>query len=256
MSDKKPQSGEWWKDLRDNQIVNVVIVTAIDELCVREKGGRLGVWRLAQFALNYEHLPDCDSFDWQPETFPQYWTTIDCKKDPGAYVIRTSTDQFRIINKDGSTQKHIVSWYPEDSKDRTRITQAEAESLVKKPEPVESPDDWVTQDRVPARVGIDSEHWSNWGVDEWHVIGSKQISAQRKMMHGNVDEQEDTLSLRCRRRDLPPLPQETPKRDYVRLFQAKGGMVCTAVDVNEFGIPELWRELKHDGTGFYLEDGK
>ena len=66
MSDK-PKPGEWWRDLRNDQIVSVLMVTDVDDVCVRDKEGHLGIWQVAQFRLNYEHLPECDSFDWEKD---------------------------------------------------------------------------------------------------------------------------------------------------------------------------------------------
>jgi hypothetical protein len=77
------------------------------------------------------------------------------------------------------------------------------------PAPVESPDDWVIQDRVPARAGIDQECWSNWRPGAWSTVSEGQVCYGRKMRHGEADHMGDTLSLRCRRKDLPPVPPKT-----------------------------------------------
>ena len=252
---KTPQAGEFWEWAGERLRI---IGTRNDGRIVGEN--QAGGLEMSCHIFDMTHLPDCDSFDWQPETFPQWYA---CGNSIGwgitAYVVRDTANTYFCVETNGNEVRSNAYVFEQglvNSGHWKQVTQAEAEARVKKPEPVESPDDWVTQDRVPARVGIDSEHWSNWGVYEWHVIGPKQISAQRKMMHGNVDEQEDTLSLRCRRRDLPPMPQETPKREYVRCFTTLEGTVRTAKDISEVDMPKLWYELKHDGTGFYLEDGK
>ncbi len=248
---KKPEIGEWWE--HDSNRVLIVGKTRNGIAIAEYQDG--SVYEIEN-GENFKHLPDCDSFDWQPETFPQYWTTVDNASDPGAYVIRTSKTEFKVIDKDGTTRRHSYSWFPKDSTDRTRLTQAEAEARVKNPEPVESPDDWVTQDRVPARVRTDQEHWSNWDADEWYRVRPDQISSRQKMLHGDVDALGYTLSLRCRRRDLPPLPQETPKREYVRLVAHRtSGLVFTSPQ-EALMYPDVYTELKHDGTGFYLEDSR
>lgn len=70
---------------------------------------------------------------------------------------------------------------------------------------IESPDDRVVQDRVPARLGIDYFRWKSWPascVDK--LVHEDTISIGK--MHGYVDpDDNDVLSLRCRRRDLPPV---------------------------------------------------
>lgn len=81
--------------------------------------------------------------------------------------------------------------------------------LVEPAAPVESPDDWVTQDRVPARIGVDQECWSNWRPGAWSTVSLGQACYGRKMRHGEVDYMEDKLSLRCRRKDLPPVSPKT-----------------------------------------------
>lgn len=90
-----------------------------------------------------------------------------------------------------------------------------------KTEPVvatESPDDWVVQDRVPARPGVDRGWWVNspfgfvpapeqmWTVGETDADRGKMHGK----MHGTVQEFNGMiLHLVCRRRDLPEKVQET-----------------------------------------------
>jgi len=182
---KTPQAGEFWEWAGERLRI---IGTRNDGRIVGEN--QAGGLEMSCHIFDMTHLPDCDSFDWQPETFPQWYEPL--LDANAAYGIRTNKTELIVVHHDG--RRVVRTWEPIDDH-RKKITQSEAESRIKKPEPVESPDDWVTQDRVPARVGIDSEHWSNWAAGEWHVIWPSQISANRKMMHGHVDEQEDTLSL-------------------------------------------------------------
>jgi hypothetical protein len=74
--------------------------------------------------------------------------------------------------------------------------------------PVESPDDWVTQDRVGARPGIDERQFTviNGKPQGWDEVKSSWSAG---MMHGDVKCGE-TIEVRCRRKDLPPLPAESP----------------------------------------------
>lgn len=77
--------------------------------------------------------------------------------------------------------------------------------------PVESPDDWVTQDRVPARPGIDERAWQHGectSAMEWK--DSSVLGWEQKPMHGHIIEK-SILHLRCRRKDLPPLPFAAPE---------------------------------------------
>lgn len=83
-----------------------------------------------------------------------------------------------------------------------------------KPVPVatESPEDWVVQDRVPARAGVDRGWWivevSTLPHNKskcWEVrIGS----VAEGMRHGEKDDDGVLLNVFCQRKDLPPLEPE------------------------------------------------
>ena len=240
---KKPEAGEWWQ--RDWCRVLIVGRKLNGNVITETINGLIGTM---QDEEEWQHLPDCDSFEWQPETFPQYWTS---ESPLLAFMKQLSKDDFVPVFLDGS-EGAVRS---NSTVDRTRLTQAEAEARVKKPEPVESPDDWVTQDRVPDRPGIDEWRRVFDGVpDGWN----KSFEHEERYAHGHTAlGGRSVVEVRCRRRDLPPLPQETPKRNYVRLWTHRtSGTVCTATDERYLKYPDIWTELKHDGTGFYLEDGK
>lgn len=70
----------------------------------------------------------------------------------------------------------------------------------------------VTQDRVPARPGVDEFRWSSWtGHSEWLVVDTWASSCGK--MHGHEEGDGDTLSLRCRREDLPAIGEMKPDLD-------------------------------------------
>lgn len=62
-------------------------------------------------------------------------------------------------------------------------------------------DEWVTQDRVPAREGVDERRFvytaENY-VGKWQTVG--QYS--KGMTHNSIVGR-DTIEVRCRRRDFP-----------------------------------------------------
>jgi hypothetical protein len=67
---------------------------------------------------------------------------------------------------------------------------------------IESPDDWVTQDRVPYRSGVDECRWSD--SEKW-LSGQSGVSTYR---HGQAGPSYGNgFQIRCRRRDLPPQPR-------------------------------------------------
>lgn len=94
--------------------------------------------------------------------------------------------------------------------------EAEALALLDKPpEPSESLDDWVTQDRVPVRPS-DERRWVNpdGSVDvknDWKTAKETGTSVWYPYLrHNDKNETGNRLELRCRRRDLPPLPEQKP----------------------------------------------
>jgi hypothetical protein len=77
--------------------------------------------------------------------------------------------------------------------------------------PVESPDDWVTQDRVQERPGIDEwrmyteENGKRTGEAMWNLSSIGQTWFGK---HGDK-RGACTMEVRCRRKDLPPVPPKT-----------------------------------------------
>lgn len=75
-------------------------------------------------------------------------------------------------------------------------------------EPAESPDDWVTQDVVVRRVGVDECRWISIELNQelpWVPTCSKDLAG---LKHGSVNHPW-RLEVRCRRKDLPVKPTET-----------------------------------------------
>ena len=114
----------------------------------------------------------------------------------------------------------------------------------------ECPMDWVTQDRVPPRNGIDQVRWSNFLKDRWispcGPWGYPEI-------HGFHDKEDGTvLSVRCRRKDLP-VAQPAVKRVPVRLWVHRAFLNDDRYNVfTKISPPqsaELYREIHSDGNG-------
>jgi hypothetical protein len=159
------------------------------------------------------------------EVWPKWYTLNYREKFPfGPWCIKrlSPTDGIRFELLDGKqTQENVKCTFIAES--WIEVTEAEALARVTPHEPVDSPDDWMTQDRVPARDGIDqrrykySDHefgsWDDaacmaWGENEPRIHGTK---------HGS-----SSLELRCRRKDLPVkqpaterIPDHRPARDVI-----------------------------------------
>lgn len=92
------------------------------------------------------------------------------------------------------------------SKDETSAFDLIAEYHEPESQPAESPDDWVTQDRVAMRE-CDQFRWIDTATDlpvcnplgEWGDVASPV----RHVSHGFIDSEKYRLEVRCRRKDLP-----------------------------------------------------
>lgn len=107
--------------------------------------------------------------------------------------------------------------------------------------PVESPDDWVTQDRVPARPGIDQRAYAI-NVNVWE--DSVYLNC-------------DTLLLRCRRKDLPPVVKRVPVRLWFMKDNSDDGfgsnVIVSPVSPTVMCC-ETFQEIHFDNNGgFYVE---
>jgi len=130
---------------------------------------------------------------------------------------------------------------------------------VEPPAPVETPDDLVIQDRVPARNGIDFGFFAPCVTDNpphpW-LFRNGVIATSRK--HGDKMSWGDTLNVYCKRKDLPPI--ESPD-DWVILDPVVYAEHVPRVGIDQFqGWKDEWVTqesfhskqpigLWHDATG-------
>jgi len=208
MSEKKPLAGEWWE--YNGVRIYIIGLTTIELLCCEYQDGAMSVLRQGDY---WKYLPECDSFEWKPETFPQWYAK--CCGSPYAdcdYIIRTSKTTLCGVLADGTKTKEVPwgkyheefviegSWVP--------LTQAEAEARIKKPELLS-------------------------------LMNCQDCGEFRGHGHEEI----------CKAKTKP---------NYVRIWTHRtSGTVCSATDERYLKYPDIWTELKHDGTGFYLAaDGK
>ena len=118
--------------------------------------------------------------------------------------------------------------------------------------PVESPDDWVPQDREPARDGIDQWRWVNEDgepLSQWRATETKWRGTHGGGHDGYF------FRVQCRRRDLPkqPLTAETygkqpvVNRVAVRLYWYDGNIVGRYEHSQP--MDESFQEIRSDGNG-------
>jgi hypothetical protein len=243
MSDetKTPKAGEFWVS-DDGQ--KVAFICGFDEVGdpVVKRAGDIYDYEMAELLKRWHHEPRCDSFDWvePPAIDPgEGWELL-----PKGTVIQ-KCDEVRI---QGSTNWTATTRDGEkvfDGTYRRKIT------------PVESPDDWVTQDRVPARPGIDQRAYADaTRVTLWE--DAECLTWDKPAMHGTKINN-TTLEIRCRRKDLPA-KQPATKRVPVRLWVSD--LIGRADDEQWIvfactGVPDknsdTLREILHDTDGFYVE---
>lgn len=91
--------------------------------------------------------------------------------------------------------------------------------------------DWVTQDRVPARPGIDERAWLyNTGLSSWEDANT--LCWGKMPMHGEMGVAGGILQLRCLRKDLPPVPV-VPKTEPATIKSALQQFV-------------VWHDMDHE----------
>lgn len=259
---KKPQAGEWWRT-RDNE--RVYVTTVLPEWCLTsfpviglrntygdstEEYTREGFYTCAaQPNMNdlVEHLHNCTGFDWvEPpaEVWPKWYSAFE-EDSRTAYVVRNKDGTCNNVGRDGKAWSGR-RWDSLDD-DREEITEAEALARIIPPTPVESPDDWVTQDQCLPRAGTDQWRWMR--DDGTSYCDWMHCSLGRDVKHG-FKESLFTLQVRCRRKDLPPLPEPKAERAPVRLWINNEDGVVFQSDVRVLAGDE---EIHHDANGFYVE---
>ena len=219
---KTPQAGEWWCLKSGKPYLRIA---GKPFLCVDANARGETVWRSNTGAFHvfsddlhwkhWRHEPLCDGFDWQPQ--PVENALVNCQ-DCG---------EFRGHGHECVTCQSI----PGTPVGTVKIT------------PVESPDDWVTQDLVHMRSGIDQVRWvstdrSHKFTGDWKLFDGFAISYR----HGDVKSHDDgyRIEVRCPRKDLPKQP--------LMFQQYNEQPVVNRVAVELIAIRDnrvIWREHGH-----------
>jgi hypothetical protein len=209
MSDvKKPMAGEWWEyDDVDGSKFRLFVVGAlrgvVNNFICENSSGEIDKYHLEP--MRWKHLPDCDSFDWKSEVFPQYWS---CTEEVCAAFNRVDSPEKTVcVMKDGRERPWQFLWAERGDYGYKRLMKEQAEALLL---PKESPEDWVVQDRVPARAGIDRGHFGNTGRSPEDMWGFVSDSVGIGEMHGYQG-----MVVYCRRKDLPEIEPKAETRTVV-----------------------------------------
>jgi len=244
-SEVKPVAGQWYEYTHANERVLCVAQNNKDACVIQNKDGEFEV----VYGFNFDrlkHLPDCTGWDWQPETFPQYYDhgLKGDRRNGTAFIRRDSVEKYACVSVDGCDKTKY--YWNESCKYYVRcgtwkqITEQQALALLDqkqtagdwtedaahengkyqnkcftcgnvfvghkrrvqckvchdKPQPAEDPEEWVVQDQVYPREGIDQYRWL---PDEtWQDACGTWISK-----HGRTYSNGERLEVRCRRKDLP-----------------------------------------------------
>jgi hypothetical protein len=197
---KQPQPGEWWRT-RSGEIrlvfgVNpcgtkytVWTTNADDAVCSHlPSGAEFSGGRESPYDL-VEHLPDCNSFDWQPVRYPRYFETRD--REYYAYLRQDSATDLVLVEPSGDdyegTEVALAG--------RTEITEAEAMSRIVPPKH----DPGQGYRRINPAVDVPQE-----GDEFWHKSEKRWVARSREMSYAGWSNT-DTY----RRRIEPPTPKKT-----------------------------------------------
>lgn len=127
---KVPMPGEWW-ELGTRFRVYLIGRRLNGSFACEERSGKIDWFYVS--GPCWTHLPDCDSFAWMPEVFPQYWTTLDGRAshpESTAFILRNSKTDWNLVKKNGEHGINLAltcDWKPEG---RTQITKEQAEALL------------------------------------------------------------------------------------------------------------------------------
>ncbi len=131
MSDvKKPMAGEWWEyDGVDGTKFRLFVIGPLRNFSNRyyaeASSGSIEMYDIDPMTWN--HLPECDSFEWKPEVFPQYW---DAEPDgSAAYNRRDSATKTVCVDTHGTEHEWKYKW-EERNWNHLQITKEQAEALL------------------------------------------------------------------------------------------------------------------------------
>jgi hypothetical protein len=242
-----PSVGEWWVN-KNNKRMFIAGTTSDGKFILEFPSGEVyvdhGDWR------GCYQLFGCDSWDWveQPVFCGDGYRFIDVKEDSpekGDEIWNASKQRWQVRSQDDIPF------------DKSKSAYRRKEKMTA--EPMESPDDWVVQDRVPARAGID-QGWFEYDRYEGEVSKGFWIVRDGDVgrSHGdrvNVSDEMATFELRCRRKDLPPPPaKKIPVRLWVshRMTHETGADYPVRCGDQPPSGQGRWVEIHYSPDGFYL----
>jgi hypothetical protein len=123
----QPQQGQYWRTQDGKLRIYVHGVTKLGTVLAEMPCGQWVDIDVNQMLADWQHLPDCDSFDWQPTRYPRYWETHD--RAYYAFLRQDSETEFVLVGYDGTDYEGTEVTLA----DRAEITEAEAMSRIVPP---------------------------------------------------------------------------------------------------------------------------
>lgn len=131
------KAGQWWTDkgsVAERHRLRIWGLTRTEKVVCEWSDGTVSTLGMGYFLQFKEHLPECTSFEWVPEVYPQYRETY--VPNVRAFVRLDSPTQYtyvRLNGKEDPQQNFNAGW--SNVNDRPKLTEAEALAKIVKPEP-------------------------------------------------------------------------------------------------------------------------
>ena len=224
MTAKQPQAGEWWQytDVR----IYVVGVKRNGHVVCEYRDGSIATLVFMDW---WQHLQDCDSFDWQPEVFTQEELTASYQAIPAADLPPVESPyEYRILREDEQTVATDERMYPDGYRSWTAMTA------------MDGYESGITVKALRAKF-----------------IGWHNVVVRRKVVPADVPTNQQLFEMIVNLRDQmaamtkPIEVKSQPKRVWVRLYWYDGNIVGR-YDHSQPTDPSF-REIRHDGYKFYVE---
>lgn len=139
------KAGQWWTEKGYTDKCHRLVVlgfTSKGDVVCEWNGSNASSLRLEYFLKFKERLPDCTSFEWVPEVYPQYRETY--IPNVWAFVRLDSPSRYTYVRLDGKEDaQQLYGPAHHHISERTMLTEAEALARIVKPEP-KYPIYWTT----------------------------------------------------------------------------------------------------------------
>lgn len=131
------KAGQWWTDkgsVAERHRILVRGLTRTGKVIVEWNDGKVSTLDLDYFLEYKEHLPECTSFEWVPEVYPQYRETY--MPNVWAFVRLDTPSRYTYVRLDGTEDaQQLYSPAHHHISERAKLTEAEALARIVKPEP-------------------------------------------------------------------------------------------------------------------------